>query len=325
MLDPLSDQLVPPAIMPSAPGEAHDLRALPANQRTNLMAGDLVAVNCPSVNGRAWMSRIAPVRRSLKRGTRAELLSDPTRSEGAIWVKLRVVDDASDHYYFVAARYLDLVEARADVPLSIELPAEEHDETGHVSLPNDLVYTAVTVNLRIAPGMDSEILRELTPGTVATVLSAPGDPGSEGWMQLQLPDRTGWAANSHLRHFARAQKWIEVDLASQTLVAWNGSSVDRRLTISSGKPGFRTPSGIFSITTKLPSRRAIGRVNGEHWDIPGVPWVMVFRSGGFYFHGAYWHEAFGSPASHGCVTLSVPDAEWIYDWTPANAPVWIHP
>jgi lipoprotein-anchoring transpeptidase ErfK/SrfK len=51
---------------------------------------------------------------------------------------------------------------------------------------------------------------------------------------------------------------------------------------------------------------------------------MVFRTGGYYVHGVYWHNDFGFPVSHGCVTLGVPDAEWLYNWTPAGTPVWIH-
>ncbi len=287
------------------------------------MAGDLVEINRPSVNGRAWMSTVATVRRVFERGTRAELLSDPTRSEGTIWVKLRVLDDPAGDSSFVAARYLDLVEARSALPLTVVRPATERDD-GMPYRVRDLIHTTVSLNLRAAPGARSTIIRELAPNTVGTLLSGFERIGDTDWVEIDCIDCVGWLAVKHTQLFARAEKWIEVDLTRQTLIAWNDRVEDARFAISSGKPGFRTPKGTFTILSKTPARRTKATVNGEHWDIPGVPWVMVFRSGGYYVHGVYWHDNFGSAVSHGCVTLGVPDAEWMYEWTPLRAPVWIH-
>ena len=200
----------------------------------------------------------------------------------------------------------------------------ERNAQGAPYLIGDLVHTTVAVNLRAAPGARSPILRELEPNAVGAVLPGAERIGATEWVQIEFSSIQGWVAAKHTRLFVRNEKWIETDLSTQTLIAWNNRVVDRHLTISSGKPGFRTPVGTFSISRKVPARRTVAKVNGEHWDIPGVPWVMVFRSGGYYLHGVYWHNDFGSPVSHGCVTLGVPDAEWLYDWTPVGTPVWIH-
>jgi len=45
--------------------------------------------------------------------------------------------------------------------------------------------------------------------------------------------------------------------------------------------------------------------------IEGVPYFMTY-AGNFGFHGAYWHDNFGIPASHGCINLSPADAKWLY-------------
>jgi hypothetical protein len=37
-------------------------------------------------------------------------------------------------------------------------------------------------------------------------------------------------------------------------------------------------------------------------------------------HGAYWHNNFGTPMSHGCVNLRNEDAKWLYDWTDPVVP-----
>jgi lipoprotein-anchoring transpeptidase ErfK/SrfK len=42
------------------------------------------------------------------------------------------------------------------------------------------------------------------------------------------------------------------------------------------------------------------------------------------FHGAYWHDDFGKPRSHGCVNLPLQFAEWLYEWAPLGTRVWIH-
>jgi hypothetical protein len=328
---PVDDPLVPGFLsatldqaVPHAAGEQLASPVVPSESRTNLMAGDLVEINRATVNGRAWMSTVAPVKHLFERGVRAELLSDPVRSEGQIWVKLRLPGDVSADACFVVARYLDLVEARSDAPLTVIRPPSEREADRTPYHRDDIVHTTVAVNLRAAPGAQGPILRKLPSNTLGTVRTGVEQVGATEWMQVALPDITGWVAARHTKLFARHEKWIEVDLSAQTLSAWNDRAEDARLKISSGKPGFRTPAGVFTISSKYPARRTVATVKGEHWNIPGVPWIMVFRTGGYYFHGVYWHNDFGRPVSHGCVTLGVPDAEWLYDWTPPGAPVWIH-
>jgi lipoprotein-anchoring transpeptidase ErfK/SrfK len=120
------------------------------------------------------------------------------------------------------------------------------------------------------------------------------------------------------------EKWIEVNLTTQTLYVYRGSTIISSSLVSTGKPGFSTPTGTFKITAKFVSVTMAGCANGECWDTPAVPWDMLFREGGFYIHGAYWHHDFGKVRSHGCVNLPVPYAEWLYSWTPIGTRVWIH-
>jgi len=39
---------------------------------------------------------------------------------------------------------------------------------------------------------------------------------------------------------------------------------------------------------------------------------------GYAIHGAYWHNDFGRPKSHGCVNMAIPDSEKLFYW--ANPP-----
>ena len=45
---------------------------------------------------------------------------------------------------------------------------------------------------------------------------------------------------------------------------------------------------------------------GPGYNLPGVPYVMYF-AGANAIHGAYWHNNFGRPMSHGCVNMRIPE------------------
>lgn len=115
------------------------------------------------------------------------------------------------------------------------------------------------------------------------------------------------------------QRLIEIDLASQTLTAWQGDVPVLRTVVSSGKASTPTVTGRFAIYHKLDSQR----MTGPDYDLPGVPWVMYFFKD-YAIHGAYWHANFGVPTSHGCVNLTVEDAQMLYNWASEGTEVWVH-
>ncbi|OKH39323.1 hypothetical protein NIES2119_06160 [[Phormidium ambiguum] IAM M-71] len=115
------------------------------------------------------------------------------------------------------------------------------------------------------------------------------------------------------------KRWIEVDLSEQKLTAWEGSNKVYSLTISSGKSATPTITGTFTVQTKHVS----GRMRGPGYNVPYVPYIMYF-SGGYAIHGAYWHNRFGTPVSHGCVNLRVSEAEKVFQWASVGTPVIVH-
>jgi lipoprotein-anchoring transpeptidase ErfK/SrfK len=108
-------------------------------------------------------------------------------------------------------------------------------------------------------------------------------------------------------------RFIYVSLARQTLSVYNGCKLVFATLISSGKNSY-TFEGRFAILYKV-AYSSITPPAGSTSDyyIEGVPYFMTY-SGNFGFHGAYWHDSFGSPASHGCINLAPGDAKWLYDW-----------
>lgn len=120
------------------------------------------------------------------------------------------------------------------------------------------------------------------------------------------------------------EKWIEINLSSQYLIAWEGYNRVNETYVSTGRPGFDTPTGTWYVNTKLWSQTMSGCIQGECYYVPDVPHVMYFTNWGHALHGAYWHNNFGHVMSHGCVNLPLGFAEWLFYWTPYGTPVVIH-
>ncbi|MEA5549436.1 L,D-transpeptidase [Anabaena cylindrica UHCC 0172] len=131
-------------------------------------------------------------------------------------------------------------------------------------------------------------------------------------------------ANSHNNKIATAietlkqsdQRWIQIDLTKQNLIAWEGNKPVYAITISSGKRSTPTRVGTFKIQTKLKKTR----MQGRGYNVPNVPHTMYYQ-GGYAIHGAYWHNRFGTPVSHGCVNLAPNHAKWVFEWADVGTPV----
>ena len=110
------------------------------------------------------------------------------------------------------------------------------------------------------------------------------------------------------------EKWIEVNLEDQTLKAWEGDKVVLQFPISSGK-WFPTPKGTYTIYVKYRYIKMKGgsMALGDYYDLPNVPDTMFFYQG-YGIHGAYWHNNFGQPMSHGCVNEPLNEAHQLFEW-----------
>ncbi len=111
---------------------------------------------------------------------------------------------------------------------------------------------------------------------------------------------------------ASTEKKIFVDLTHQRLYAYQGTTLFMNTLISSGK-WHPTPTGTFHIWSKLVATRMTGGSGADYYDLPNVPYTMYFYND-FALHGAYWHNNFGHPMSHGCVNMRIEDAHKLFDW-----------
>lgn len=113
--------------------------------------------------------------------------------------------------------------------------------------------------------------------------------------------------------------WFDVDLSDQRMYAYEGDTLVRTFVVSTGTWQTPTIKGKFKVWIKLRS----APMSGPGYYLPDVPYIMYF-SGDYGIHGTYWHNNFGVPMSHGCVNLSIPDAEWAYDFAVVGTVVNVH-
>jgi hypothetical protein len=115
------------------------------------------------------------------------------------------------------------------------------------------------------------------------------------------------------------QRWIDVDLSQQRLYAYEGDTLIRSFVVSTGTWRTPTVTGRYKIWIKLRS----APMSGPGYYLPDVPYIMYFYKG-YGIHGTYWHNNFGTPMSHGCVNMTIADAEWVYNFTVVGTVVNVH-
>jgi lipoprotein-anchoring transpeptidase ErfK/SrfK len=118
-------------------------------------------------------------------------------------------------------------------------------------------------------------------------------------------------------------RWIDVDLAEQTLAVYENNQIIFATVIASGSEPFWTRPGLFQIFQKKETETMRNNDMTDFYYLDNVPWTMYF-DGARALHGAYWRTRFGYAQSHGCVNLSVGDAHWLYIWALEGDWVYIH-
>jgi len=122
------------------------------------------------------------------------------------------------------------------------------------------------------------------------------------------------------------ERWLDINVTKQTLVAYEGEKPVYATLISSGEAGLGDPEhstatkrGIFRIHTKHLSTTMASDEVGEEFELRDVPYVQYFEDG-YALHGAYWHDRFGVPKSHGCINLAPEDARRLFFFTEPEVP-----
>jgi hypothetical protein len=143
---------------------------------------------------------------------------------------------------------------------------------------------------------------------------------------------------------AVGRKRIEVSIPDQVIRAYQGHNLVMESLISTGIEPNDTDTGLFHVRIKreLEDMRGFTDNTGEviavddqaleddfvgdleEYDVADVPHVLYFNQEAEALHGAYWHNNFGTPMSHGCVNLPLDVAAFLFEWAPLGTEVWVH-
>jgi lipoprotein-anchoring transpeptidase ErfK/SrfK len=125
---------------------------------------------------------------------------------------------------------------------------------------------------------------------------------------------------------------VWVDRGSNTLHLYNGENLVRELGVATGQSAYPTPSGMWHIVTMqanpwwIPPNSAWAEGEKPVPPGPGNPlgtrW-MGLDAAGVGLHGTPDAASIGYSASHGCIRMRIPDAEWLFTQVSVGTPVYI--
>ncbi len=158
-------------------------------------------------------------------------------------------------------------------------------------------------------------------GETATIGGTEFWETDEGWW-MKAVDGTRTDPGPAPDKLGDHEKWIDVNLRRQTLVAFEGATPVFVTIVSSGRNEHETPDGSFRIREKHIAATMDGDADTASdgpYSIEDVPYIQYFN-GGYALHGAFWHAEFGHVKSHGCVNLAPWDAKSLFGWTEPQLP-----
>jgi hypothetical protein len=193
-----------------------------------------------------------------------------------------------------------------------------------VSFSNFYVMSAnrrsVALDSRIGGALADSISSNPAAGKKVTVENRRYYETDEGWWLRDI-DCTITEPGPPPKDLAPNEKWIDVNLTRQSLVAFEGDKPVFATIISSGRHNdddpakdHRTRAGDFRIREKhIAATMDNDTATDGPYSIEDVPWIMYF-DGSTALHGAFWHSKFGHERSHGCVNMTPHDAHELFGW-----------
>nr|PZN27114.1 MAG: L,D-transpeptidase [Pseudomonadota bacterium] len=156
----------------------------------------------------------------------------------------------------------------------------------------------------------------------------------------ELRDGT-WIRAAHVRvtrpgplpkNLAPDERWIDVNLETQTLVAFVGETPVYATLISSGREStikekdHRTPVGEWRIGVKhvTTTMDGDGTAAGDlPYSIEDVPYAMFYYNS-YALHAGFWHPSYGTQMGPGSVNLSPPGGNSLFFFTDPPVPAGLH-
>lgn len=195
--------------------------------------------------------------------------------------------------------------------------------------PQNASVQASGDSLEVVSGQEGRKLRDnlLTDELKAAVLSGNASRTIKAHVHATKPEITKQDVASEY------PSYLTLDRGSFTLRLWKNLELAKTYTVAVGMEGLETPEGEYEIqameenpTWHVPMSDWAGDLAGQ--TIPPGPsnpikarWMAIYEGAGI--HGTEETSSLGSAASHGCVRMSIPDVEELYDEVEVGTPIYI--
>lgn len=193
----------------------------------------------------------------------------------------------------------------------------------------DATVAANGASLEVVPAEYGRKLRDnlLTEQLNAAVLNADADHTISARTNPVEPEVTGDEVAEEY------PTYLTLERSTYTLRFYKNLKLAKTYTVAVGQEGLETPEGLYAIQSKeveptwhVPESDWAGSLAGQ--SIPPGPsnplkarWMGIFEGAGI--HGTEDTWSLGSAASHGCVRMSIPDVEELYDLVEVGTPIYI--
>jgi lipoprotein-anchoring transpeptidase ErfK/SrfK len=268
----------------------------------------LIVVGCAVFIFAAWSAVTSPVFASI-----LNLTSTPSVQAGPPFAQVNIAKPtvSAVQPLVQAAEPIMTFTAMPQTPATTEEAQTEVAAIQPTTGPT-LEVTTLSTETPVIPSATAQLEVTSQPGVLYAeiVADTPTPEFSEPTVAPYVPPEVTGGDGVH---------WIDVDLSQQRLYAYAGDTLMNSFIVSTGTWQTPTVTGQYNIWIKLRS----AAMSGPGYYLPDVPYVMYFYNS-YGLHGTYWHNNFGTPMSHGCVNLTIPDAEWLYNFSSVGTLVNVH-
>lgn len=265
----------------------------------------LLALGCGILGLAGWTAINSPVVASML----PQALGTPEGTPAAQWAQAEIPKPT----YTAPVPVIEIFPTATPEPETLNLPS-----TDQGSLSTD---PSTEVQADLSTAIPTEVTAEPEIPTVEPTWS--GTLSMEYVADTPTPEAPPYVPPAAVQPapggIPAGTRWIDVDLSQQMVYAYSGDTVVNSFLVSTGTWMTPTVTGKYKIWIKL----RYSDMSGPDYYLPNVPYVMYFYKG-YGFHGTYWHNNFGTPMSHGCVNLSIPDSEWLYNFASEGTVVNVH-
>ena len=205
-----------------------------------------------------------------------------------------------------------------------QLPVATNTALPTATLANTATATQLpptATMLPIATGTATPELVTVTPDPALAGLPSPTplptDTDEPGFIPYSTPTESAYEAP--VPSISGGVRWIDINLSQQMVYAYEGDQLVNSFVASTGTWEYPTVTGQYNVYVKYPYTD----MSGADYYLADVPNTMYFYKG-YAIHGTYWHSNFGTPMSHGCVNLSIPDSAWVFEFASVGTLVNVH-